>query len=218
MIAVGRTMAAILAKLRADLDNAMSNPDWSNSKRMAMVVEARNQVRAALDDAQTTAIRTAAKIRAQVDAVTAPATKGDQTVAELQIAGAWSVAQPFLGGAVTDGAVGQLIALGIPGMPQALRRYLPAIVSAQYAGSPPQHVDQYVEAAMLQLDAAEEPTMSAANKLARRIRARLEAGLGRLQSGYLSATYEIAGQQLAGASLLGFEGMEGISVPPYGLR
>src|SRR5258708_3983544 len=78
MIAVGRTMAAILAKLRADLDNAMSNPDWSNSKRMAMVVEARNQVRAALDDAQTTAIRTAAKIRAQVDAVTAPATKGDQ--------------------------------------------------------------------------------------------------------------------------------------------
>jgi hypothetical protein len=154
-------MADVLLQLRTDTANAMSDPTRSNGWKSQQIASVRNTAQQKLDDIQATAIKTAATIRKQIDPILAgPAANSDPAVAEMQIAGAWSVAQPFLGtGAVTGDSIAKLVNMNVPGMTAALRRYLPLTVMAQWAGQPQQHIDQFVESAMLQLDAAELPTL-----------------------------------------------------------
>jgi hypothetical protein len=194
--ACAQNMANALLQLRSDTANAMSNPDWSNAYRTRQVVAAREKAQQALDDIQATAIKTAATIRKQIDPILAgPAANSDPSVAEMQIAGAWSVAQPFLGGAVTGDSIQKLVNMNIPGMTAALRRYLPLTIMAMQAGAPQQHIDQFVESALLQLDAAELPTLGKASRRARELNAQLLVAIGRLQSAYLLACQEVTGQQ-----------------------
>jgi len=187
----------VLLQLRSATADIMSNADYSNAYRTRQVVEARNKAQASLDDIQATAIKAAAKIRAQLDAILNPPANSDPTVSELQIAGAWGVAQPFLGGAVTGDTISKLCNMNVPGMFAALRRYLPLTVMAQYSTAPKQHQEQYVESALLQLDAAEEPTLGKASR-ARALQAQMLVALGRLQTGYLQASGEINGTQRVG--------------------
>jgi hypothetical protein len=189
-------MADVLLQLRADTSSAMSNADWSNSFRTRKVVDARNKAQQALDGIQASAIKAAAKIRSQLDAILNPAPSGDPTVAELQIMQAWKLAEPFVDvGGIGDDSLRALANQNVPGMFPALRRYLPLTLMAQQQGRPAEHITTMLEALQQQLDQLELPTLAAAAKRARALSAQLQVALGRLQTGYLQACQEIAGQQ-----------------------
>lgn len=184
--------AATLRTLRAALQAISSNTDASGAKMWRDSQAAKDTARAALsatmDRLQTTLVR----VRAAALAAQALPISSDAVVSELAFANAMTFVREVFQGAgrgVGQAEINQLVQLGLPGMGQAIRTYIPIHVGNVAGGDT---TLQQSLAAMLNtvLDVAIKPTEAAVYSAARDLLAELADGESRLKIAYQMATTE----------------------------